>query len=496
MTDRHNKTTCSIKASSATASEDLLSGVRSRVLAGALGLGMLVGSCGSPTDSGGGDGGGGPPPPPPPPANTPMVVDVVVPLSYSISDPQEHRFRVEERDSLREGVVSYVENDSTLWSRVFSASEAVTRWDTTWTPQPVASGEAFVRYELIDQHPENPETVRGEEGIELLASRWREQTIVVENFFDQTPLEQGYLTFSGGRTVEVTQGTAQITPADKIDADSLQAGQLRALLEANNYLTQSQHVTNNQLRAIPREQIEADIDNWTWEKHKTFLRERNNGALPRNQLQERWDTNAEITVYLYDQSVFRPINCEEDCFEKTTDENLLATDFMIQNSKEIYQELQTLLTQAGTNIQLTIEQESLSEKEFPQTRTTRDAIYVAGEENAPFTLTQSDRRDPDGTIYWAEMTQQTKKEREPAFVTRSSIASDAIEGLGPNTTRGDQGPLVNQGEYQQPFVSRMLEVIYQHPPRTGTHTFSGEECLDNKDQEQTCTIDFYVPQQE
>ena len=421
--------------------------------------------------------------PDPIPNNTPTQLTTDLPTSYAINYPEAHYIKVFDADTIKQATITYQENDNTIWQKTLNNTQQ-THWDTTWTPNPQEPGNARISYELTDKHPTNQQTKSDARNITLQPSTWQQATIDVENFFDQTPLQNGYLTFSGHRTIPITNGQATIHPEDKIDADSLQQGQLRILLEAEGHLVYSNKAhPDKPLRAIPREHNEADENNWSWEKHKPYLSFQYPGKT------RRWAHDAEIDAYHYDESILEGCEGEGGCFNKTDNKNLLASDFFIQTSLEVHKELETLLQNAGSNITINTHLESESDYEFPQRTREKNAIQLSGQPTAPFGISHS-TRDDKGVIYNALMVQQTDAKNGPTNMGRGSIRSDGIETFGVNTSQGGLPGIITEGLYKQPITRRMLEIVHQHPAQTGTHE---DMNLDNKDGGRTHTIEFYVP---
>jgi len=477
MTDRHSKTTCSKQTANTRALEDLLSGVRSRLLAGALGLGVLVSSCGSPSDSG-----------PVEPVDAPPRVEVGVPDSYPFDVPASHRFSVSDVEGLVDGVVSYSLNGSLVFEREV---RGVSRFDTTWTPRPSGPGSSRVEYSFVDDVGGSSS---GVEVINVLPNKFVRDTLFVEDFFSGSVVD-GFVTFPNESVVRVDSGRAVLGRDTGLLAGSLRDDGFRVLFEGAGFLDYSSVVVGSRpsLRVVPEVFDEPGDSDWSWEKHVPYLNGhvlRGLGEFGTQGLgQTRWRVGSEIEVRLYDESYLVP-DASGSMYVASDDPNLLAEREYIDGAVEVYSELESLLNAVGADVSLSFVRESEGDS-LPRTLDfDPGVVYISGWPGASFAITSSRKTDAFG--YFVS-TLQHQRTDPPATFGIGNIRSDGLEHFGPNTTIGGALGVLEIGgrSYKQPFVNRMLELFYAHP--TGTGTYELPEALPNKDGGLTKTVEFYVP---
>ena len=338
-------------------------------------------------------------------------------------------------------------------------------------------------------------------------------TLQAHNLFTEEPVN-GHITFPGHRTVELVNGQATITADDQIHADSLAQGKYRILLEPEDgYVNHSRILRpNNQgdipgIDVLPNEYTSADgSEEWTYEDHKGHLWATGTVGNPEpHRIAFRWEEGAKIHAYFYDESI--AVSCSEFgydfnayCAKQTDDENLLASEQYLKDTKQVFEELDNKVP--NVTVDIIVE----SEEEVPHIMRNIDknpaeyAVYVAGDPTASFAITASLQED-EGWLYSATMFQQT----DPP-VTNINLQTSRIDGLemipGLNTNQ-KEGDTTRPGDWEYtPLVKPLIKSIWSRPAGTGyfeldhdrvyTHP-THKEPLPNKDGGYTAIVKDYIP---
>jgi hypothetical protein len=266
----------------------------------------------------------------------------------------------------------------------------------------------------------------------------------------------------------------------EIDADSLENGLYRNLIEADGYPLTSYPHCDRDYEVVP-----WNAQDWSYEDvldhMKRPLDYEEQGA---KRIIHRWERGTEITAYVYDEQIF-DVNCEEDyigCYVDSNDENLLASKEYIENSIRAYE----LLNEKIEDITITVNLQSESEEQFPQRYgATKNAIYIAGQPGAPYPITQRNATE-NGAFYLAYAMQQTDPPAPRGY--GGGELSDAEENVGPSTT-GQGSKTVNYDTAQfTPFGEKLLPFWYDYPIGTGEYarSIAGRETVHNN-------IPLYIP---
>lgn len=477
--------------------EDLLSGVRSRLLAGAFGLGVLV-SCGSPTDSGGGDGGGGSLPPPP--VNSSMVVDVAVPDSYRWDEPVAHGFSVSDADTLASGsVVRYLVDEEVVWERLLGG---VVGWDTSWTPRVFSSDASLgssassrVEYFLEDSFVGGSEVREGSVAVAVLPSRLTEFVLRAEDFFSGSGLD-GFVTFSGHRRVSLSSGEGFVSRELGVDRDSLSSGLYRVLGEFDGYPVHSSVLESSgadsvsSLRVVP-----YSVGSWDFSAYQGILREPrffDSPGFVDGRFSTRFPAGAEIVNYMYDERYsiptseshvfFTPLSLESD--------SLAPPGFFTDVFKATEEVLSLIPASQGISASYVFESEGAALPDRPNLSGPGHFILNGGWVDAPFGLTHSDRSS-EGYVTNASLFLQTPTPRELQLETigaHGAVRRDVIESYGLRTSKGAGNKLtVRESIFDSsgnilpfettqeftPFAKQVMEVFYSRPALSGFGELSG-----------------------
>ncbi|NBC66113.1 MAG: hypothetical protein GVY07_10730 [Bacteroidetes bacterium] len=378
--------------------------------------------------------------------------DSAVPFTFAIID----------LDGLQSVHVQYMEDGKVVWTENIVNGN---KFETSWLPSAESPTSARLAWEYSDAHPDT-ESNSGSFEIEILDTRFAEGSLNIFGRFGGAP--NGYMTVSTLEnkkvaSIQINDGVVTYDRSHKIDADSLENGLYRNLIEADGYPLTSYPHTDRNYEVVP-----WNAQDWSYEDVLSHMS--NPATIHVEQGAQRtitrWPNGSNIFVPLYDQQYFD--YCSEDkseglCAYDSTDENLLASQEYIDNCSEAYNRLNNLIEQINLEIQL----QSESDEEFPQKIGQQNVITITGRPNAIYAITRSDKTQ-DGAIEWAYAMQETNP---PATnVQVPGVLADGLENLGPATT-GQGGIAVDYNSaLLTPFGEKLAPFWYDYPIGTGEYT--------------------------